>query len=111
IRNFRPDRWPAGDPEMYKAVGPFGDCDNSPSKEFILARKDESPSLFRLAFEKRPAEELYDLANDPYQLTNVVSLPKYAASREKMRSALEDWLKSTADPRATDDDDRWDGYP
>ncbi|PYJ03758.1 MAG: heparan N-sulfatase, partial [Verrucomicrobia bacterium] len=26
IRNLRPDRWPAGDPEMWKAVGPFGDC-------------------------------------------------------------------------------------
>src|SRR6185436_20433148 len=25
IRNFRPDRWPAGDPQQYVAVGPFGD--------------------------------------------------------------------------------------
>ena len=25
IRNYRPDRWPAGDPEMYFAVGPFGE--------------------------------------------------------------------------------------
>src|SRR5262249_2574460 len=27
VRNFRPDRWPAGDPEMYFAVGDFGDID------------------------------------------------------------------------------------
>src|SRR5207247_929343 len=27
VRNFWPDRWPAGDPEKWKVVGPFGDCD------------------------------------------------------------------------------------
>src|SRR5207237_4591151 len=43
IRNLRPERWPAGDPQMWKAVGPYGDCDNSPSKEFILAHQSEGP--------------------------------------------------------------------
>ena len=41
IRNFRPDRWPAGDPQTYFAVGPYGDCDGSPTKELILKRRDE----------------------------------------------------------------------
>jgi N-sulfoglucosamine sulfohydrolase len=41
IRNYRPDRWPAGDPELYFSVGPFGDCDGSPTKEVILSRRDE----------------------------------------------------------------------
>ena len=42
IRNFRPDRWPAGDPEQYVAVGPFGDIDGGPSKSVVLDRRTES---------------------------------------------------------------------
>jgi N-sulfoglucosamine sulfohydrolase len=66
IRNFRPDRWPAGDPEMYFAVGEFGDIDGSPSKDLLLARQSD-PAIaryFNLATAKRPAEELYDLRKD-----------------------------------------------
>src|SRR5205814_9266730 len=56
IRNLRPDLWPAGDPEKWMAVGPFGDCDGGPSKEQIIARRDQDLArFFRLAFEKRPA--------------------------------------------------------
>ena len=32
IRNMRPERWPAGDPQMYVAVGPYGDIDGGLSK-------------------------------------------------------------------------------
>ena len=113
IRNFRPDRWPAGDPEKYKAVGPFGDCDGSPSKEFMLEHRSEAPfaKLFHLAFDKRPAEELYDLAKDPYQLTNVAGDEGYGVMKKKLRVMLDGWLGSTGDPRVLHDDDRWDGYP
>ncbi len=113
IRNSRPERWPAGDPEMYQAVGPFGDCDNSPSKEFILSHGNQPQfsKFFELAFAKRPAEELYDLAKDPYQLTNVARLAEYAAAKTKLRQQLEHWMKTTADPRYAHDDDRWDKYP
>jgi N-sulfoglucosamine sulfohydrolase len=112
IRNFRPDRWPGGDPEKCVAVGPFGDCDNGPSKEFILARRTEPQfaKYFALAFEKRPAEELYDLSKDPYELTNVAASPDYASQKKKLRQRLDDWMKSTADPRFDHDDDRFDHY-
>ena len=36
-----PDRWPAGDPELYVAVGPFGDIDGSPSKALLLERRED----------------------------------------------------------------------
>lgn len=113
IRNFRPDRWPAGDPEMWFSVGPFGDCDGSPSKEFILAHRDdpEYGSYLRLGFEKRPAEELYDLSRDPEQIVNLAGLSKYSAAKEKLRGKLDNWMKETKDPRATGDDDPWDSYP
>jgi len=113
VRNFRPDRWPAGDPEKWKSVGAFGDCDPSPSKEFLLTHRDEPEfaQFFQRAFAKRPAEELYDLAKDPHQLVNVADQPEYKAAKKKMRGALNRWMKDTKDPRATSDDNRWDNYP
>ena len=66
VRNCRPGRWPAGDPELVFSVGPYGDVDRSPSKSVVLA--DEESKFFRRAFGKRPAEELYDLRADPWQL-------------------------------------------
>ncbi|MCB1092844.1 MAG: sulfatase, partial [Verrucomicrobiae bacterium] len=41
LRNLRPDRWPAGDPEAWVAVGDFGDVDGSWAKEFILANRTD----------------------------------------------------------------------
>lgn len=112
IRNFRPERWPAGDPEMYKAVGPYGDVDSSPTKEFILGRRADAgiAPYFKLAFEKRPAEELYDLAHDPEQVRNVADQRVYARARNELRATLSRWMKKTNDPRAAGDDDRWDRY-
>ncbi len=113
VRNLRPDRWPAGDPEMYKAVGPFGDIDGGPSKEVILTRRDDPKiaPFFRLACAKRPAEELYDLAKDPGQLHNVADRPEYAAAKAKLRAELDRWRQETADPLTDDGDEPWDHYP
>lgn len=109
IRNLRPDRWPAGDPQMYQAVGPFGDCDDGPTKHEII--DDQREPFFALGFAKRPEEELYDLKKDPYEMTNVVDRPEYAKARKNMRAKLDDWMKKTDDPRYSHDDDRWDKYP
>jgi arylsulfatase A-like enzyme len=113
IRNFHPERWPAGDPELWKAVGPFGDIDGGPSKDVVVNGKDDPKvgKFFELACGKRPAEELYDLAKDPYQMTNVAERPEYAETRKKLRAELDAWMKDTADPRAVGEDDRWDRYP
>jgi arylsulfatase A-like enzyme len=113
IRNFRPDRWPAGDPEQYFAVGPFGDIDGSPTKSLLLDRRSD-PALakyFLLATGKRPAEELYDLQRDPDQLANVAGQARYAARQRSLRTELDRWLRETGDPRVIADDDRWDRFP
>jgi len=113
IRNFRPDRWPGGDPELHWSVGSYGDTDNGPTKEVVISRKDE-PAIaryFELAFAKRPAEELYDVAKDPHQIRNVAGQPEYAEARKRLRAELDRWLGETGDPRLTSDDDRWDAYP
>ena len=113
VRNFRPDRWPAGDPELYFAVGPFGDIDGGPTKSLILNRRSD-PSIakyFELATARRPMFELYDLRRDPHQLTNIAGRPEHRDAEERLRTALDRWMRDTADPRATTDDDRWDRFP
>jgi arylsulfatase A-like enzyme len=114
LRNFRPDRWPAGDPVARKdPKSAFGDCDDGPTKNYILEHRDE-PAMqkyFQLCFGKRPAEELYDLSKDPHEINNVAGRPAYAAAQKQLRAQLDQWMKDTADPRAVKDDDHWDSYP
>jgi arylsulfatase A-like enzyme len=113
IRNLRPDRWPAGDPELHVSVGPFGDIDGGPTKSVLLDRRDD-PGIaphFRLATEKRPAEELYDLKRDPDQVDNVAGRPSYRDALRRLRAELDAWLRETGDPRMAGDDDRWDRFP
>ncbi|RPI49263.1 MAG: heparan N-sulfatase [Acidobacteria bacterium] len=113
IRNFRPDRWPAGDPEMVFSVGPYGDIDGGVSKTLLLERRND-PAIarfFALATAIRPAEELYDLKTDPDQLTNVAADPGRSGAKANLRRMLDEWMRTTGDPRATVDDDRWDRYP
>lgn len=113
IRNFRSDRWPAGDPERYFAVGRYGDIDGGPSKSLLLDGPDDPrfARYFRLATAKRPAEELYDLKTDPDQLENVAGAARYRNVQQRLRAELDRWLRETGDPRATVDDDRWDKFP
>ena len=114
IRNFRPDRWPAGDPEMYFAVGPFGDIDGGPTKDLLLQRRDDPAIVryFNLATQKRPAEELYDLRKDPQQLENVAGKVEYSGAQAVLQTALLNWMRETNDPRArASTADPWDHYP
>ena len=113
VRNYRPDRWPAGDPELYFAVGPFGDIDDGPTKQLLLNRRADAgiERFFDLATAKRPADELFDLKKDPAQLLNVAREPAYATALARMRKELESWQRATGDPRIAGDDDRWDRYP
>ena len=114
LRNLRPDRWPAGDPQAHKdPKRAFGDCDDGPTKNYILDHRDEPgvQKFFQLCFGKRPSEELYDLSKDPHQINNVTGQPEYAAAQKQLRAQLDQWMKDTADPRAVKDDDHWDSYP
>lgn len=105
IRNFRPERWPAGDPDR------FGDVDGGPTKDVMLERRADIRRLYDLTFGKRPGEELYDLAADPYEMDNVARDSRYADAKGRMRAELDRWMKDTADPRAFSDADPWDSYP
>jgi len=102
IKNFEPDRWPAGDPQVHQSVGQYGDVDNSISKFTIMAMegKPTDRDYFELAFGKRPAEELYVLEDDPYNLKNEIGNNQYKSVLNELRKALDDWMEQTGDLRA-----------
>ncbi len=95
IRNFEPQRWPAGDP------GAYGDVDGSPTKHYMVRhrkRADVKP-LFDLAFGKRPQEELYAVHEGYACMNNVAADPANEAVRETLWHRLESDLKRQGDPR------------
>jgi len=107
IRNFAPDRWPAGDPRA------FADIDGSPSKSYLLGNREDPKvkRFFELACAKRPAEELFDLKADPGELTNVAGRAEHAAAQKKLSAELTAYLTDTADPRVVGGGDKFDQYP
>ena len=121
IRNFKPDRWPMGDPgPVAEGKAPtweelendtmvcFKDMDSGPTKALLVTRRDdpEIKPYYDFAFGKRPAEELYDLAKDPDQVRNVAGDPAYGAVQTKLADRLMAELQEARDPRLSDAFDR-----
>ena len=118
VINFRPDRWPIGDPYLLDTPKEPGfallerqtpitlaDEDAGPTKAWIVSnRKDPKVKpFFDNAYGKRPREELYDMRKDPDQMKNVASDPDYAETVKKLRTRLMNYLHETNDPRLVDD--------
>jgi arylsulfatase A-like enzyme len=96
LRNYRPDLWPAGNPECgYSTV------DGSPTKTHILkARHDpQTYHFWQWSFGKRPAEELFYLPDDPDCIHNLALEEKYDATKKQLISKMEEELKKQSDPR------------
>ena len=113
IRNFEPDRWPSGAPTGSTRGPVFSDCDDSPTKQVLVERQDD-PTIrpfYDLAFAKRPAEELYDLATDPGQLVNVAADPAHAQAKDDLAARLTEALGTTADLRMTGRGDVLESFP
>ncbi|HET6247266.1 MAG TPA: sulfatase [Tepidisphaeraceae bacterium] len=115
VQNLRPDLWPAGDPKMWKTVGPFGDIDPGPTKSLILDRRNDPAiaEFFRLACAKRLGEEMFDLQKDPSAMHDVAGVTEYQKTQQKLATELHAWMKQTADPRADKGGayDAFDRYP
>ena len=96
LRNFCPDRWPAGNPETG-----YMNCDASPTKtECLKARHDpETRHFWQWSFGKRPAEELYHIAQDPDCLNNLADQPEHEQRKAALRAQMEAELKAQGDPR------------
>ena len=118
IINFRPERWPMGNPYRLDDGRPptleeltedtrvtFQDMDASPTKAWLIMHRNDPKwqPYYERAFGKRPREELYVLANDPHQVHNVADDPRYAKVRAELNERLMAELRHTGDPRVIDD--------
>jgi uncharacterized sulfatase len=124
IQNFKPDRWPLGDPppanpaaiaengkDLKAIVFGYEDIDDSPSKEVMIHGRTQWPDLFQIGFQKRPAQELYDIRKDPGCLHNLAGQKQYTTVRKKMAEMLSQQLVAQGDPRTGKNGDVFDSYP
>lgn len=122
IRNYTPDRWPAGDPCSIDGNGnltpmhsAYFDIDgNCRSWEFIVANRDtfDIYPFFLKATVKRPYEELYDIKSDKGCLHNLVGNNLYQDDLLWLRSKMDSILKQTQDLRFICPESKiWDDYP
>lgn len=117
IVNFRPDRWPLGDPYRLDGDNPptaeeitentrvtLPDEDAGPTKAWLVGVRNDSmwKDHFDWVYGRRPRAELYDLKQDRYQTKNVADDPAYAEVRKELEARLMQELKSTGDPRLID---------
>lgn len=118
IVNFRPERWPIGEPYRLNGDNPpsveeltedtrvtLPDEDAGPTKAWLVGARNDPrwKPHFEWAYGKRPREELYDLRNDPDQTRNVAGEAAYADARARLESRLMDELRRTGDPRLVDE--------
>jgi uncharacterized sulfatase len=61
-------------------------------------------------FDKRPAEELFDIVKDPGCLTNLAAAAEFDDVRKKLGARLEAYLEETGDPRLRGNGDVWETY-
>ena len=118
IVNFRPDRWPLGDPyrldgdnqatvdEITKTTRTtYPDDDAGPTKGWLVGERNSQKwkSHYEWVYGKRPRYELYDLKKDPHETKNVADDPAYASVKADLEKRLMGVLNSTGDPRLIDD--------
>lgn len=115
VKNYNPELWPLGDPVPvseenddrnrvpgFKKLYPgYHDIDGSPSKTYMMGNKKQTAvdELFNNAFIKRPAEQLYDIMNDPECLYDLSGNPDYDTIRKVLKEKLDAELKKQGDPR------------
>ncbi|MDX1564227.1 MAG: sulfatase [Phycisphaeraceae bacterium] len=126
IVNFRPDRWPLGDPydlgtDREPGVAKLtsstfvtlADEDAGPTKAWIVSnRKDPKVRpFFEHAYGKRPKLQLFDMNKDPHQMKNVADDPAYADVLKDLRGRLMAELETTKDPRVVDNGSYFENPP
>ena len=79
-------------------------CAYKDNKEIYIAIRDwgEKGKLNQVQHElllspERAKEELYDLKNDPWELTNLADDPSHTKTLKKMRKTLDQWILETGD--------------
>ncbi|NQT83325.1 sulfatase-like hydrolase/transferase, partial [bacterium] len=92
IRNFFPN-FPYTQPNLYKKR----QYPVLTLMEVLYAQGKLTPEQARFMASSRPAEELYDIPNDPHELHNLAGDPDCQEILNKLRATLNAWIKETGD--------------
>jgi len=67
-----------------------------PMMRDILAKKDAgllNKNQMKWFMDPRPAEEFYDLKNDPHEMNNLISDSRYSVEIKRLRSSYNQWIR------------------
>ncbi|MCA9064356.1 MAG: sulfatase [Planctomycetaceae bacterium] len=109
LRNYEPDRWPAGNPETG-----YLNCDGSPTKTVILEARRSGPDTagyWKKSFGKRVAEELYRIDSDLMCMNNLASAPEFAEQKRELAALMAETLRTEQDPRTLGKPDYFEKMP
>lgn len=104
IYNFKPDRWPCGNPDMG-----LRDTDNSPTKRFVIDL-GQGDKFWEHSFGKRPSAQLFNVVKDPDCVSNLASKTDTADLEKQLRDTLMAELKRQNDPRVLGKGETFDNY-
>ena len=124
IRNFKPERYPAGAPRKFenekdKSEGELGpehggyhDIDACPSLTFLIKHRDNPAvaSFFNAAVGHRPEYEMFDIKNDPACMRNVAEHSENLGAASELRKSLNSFLSQTGEPRLEGKGEIWESY-
>jgi arylsulfatase A-like enzyme len=107
LRNFEPNRWPAGNPETG-----YLNTDGSPTKTVVLDARlyEDLPAYWEWNMGKRPPEELYNIALDPGCMENLAADPQYAEQKTALADQMTRELEAQDDPRIQGNGEVFDQY-
>lgn len=93
IRNLRPD-------EIYIEKHVMGVNEHNPYWATWMYNSDKNTLAYEMIrrYMRRPAEELYDLAADPFELHNLADDPSKAGVKAELSAELDRWMTAQKDP-------------
>jgi uncharacterized sulfatase len=102
IRNFHPDRSPMQHCDYPDQLQTWTELRRLAFTEASQLGRGETPNNLtptqrRLVAPSKPVEELYDLEQDPHEITNLVDDPQYTEDLQRLRAALDEWIARTGD--------------
>ena len=108
LRNYHPERWPAGNPETG-----YLNCDGGATKSYILNQRRifGNWEYWELNFGKRVQEELYNIAEDPYCLNNLIEDSEHASVLAELIDDMSSKLTEQGDPRILGNGEVFMSYP
>jgi N-sulfoglucosamine sulfohydrolase len=97
IRNFHPDRPWAQHIAYMEEMPTMQELRRLWSAAVRDGRPVAPSPQWAFMLPSKPAEELYDTDADPHEVTNLAADPRHRETLERMRRALEDWMRDTHD--------------